>query len=101
MKTVKVFEVMGHTDTAEGRGPMKVVARFSNQTAAAEFVTSPAYSQYCVMGYQSIADLANIHETDLIIFDTINEVHEMMREELRASAIAKLSKAEREALGLQ
>ena len=101
MQTIKCFEVMGNTDTTEGRGPMKVVARFSNYDEAAKYVKSKAYSRWCVMGCQSEKlDLNNIRETVLTILDTCDELELQQREELKAQALAKLSKAEREALGL-
>lgn len=101
MQTIKCFEVMGNTDTTEGRGTMKVVARFSNYEEAAKYVKSKAYSRWCVMGYQNEkTDLNNIRETVLTILDTCDELELQHREELKAQGLAKLSKAEREALGL-
>ena len=101
MQTIKCFEVMGNTDTTEGRGPMKVVARFSNYGEAAKYVKSKAYARWCVMGYQiEKSDLNNIRETVLTILDSVEELVAMDRENLKAQALAKLSKAEREALGL-
>ena len=101
MQTIKCFEVMGNTDTTEGRGPMKVVARFSNYDEAAKYVKSEAYARWCVMGYQSEkTDLKNIRETVLTILDTCDELELQQREELKAQGLAKLTKAEREALGL-
>jgi hypothetical protein len=100
MQMIKCFEVMGNTDTAEGRGPMQVVARFSNESAAIKFVKSPLYARWCVMGYQSKSDLNNIHETVITILDTCDELERERCEKLKASAISKLTKEEREALGL-
>jgi len=101
MQIIKCFEVMGHTDTMEGRGPMKVVARFSNERAAIKFVKSPAYVRWCVMGYQSEkADINNIYETVITILDTCDELELQRREELKVEAISKLTKEEREVLGL-
>lgn len=101
MQTIKCFEVMGHTDTTEGRGPLKVVARFSDYNEAAKYVKSKAYAKWCVMGCQNEkTDLNNIRETALTILDSVEELVAMDRENLKAQALAKLSKAEREALGL-
>ena len=101
MQTIKCFEVMGNTDTTEGRGPMKVVARFSDYDEAVKYVKSKAYAQWCVMGYQNEkTDLNNIREATICILDTVEELFDMNREELKAKALAKLTKAEREALGL-
>ena len=95
MQIIKCFEVMGNTDTTEGRGPMKLVARFSTYDAAA---------RYCVMGLSNWEyDRLNIKESTIIILDRIDELEQMHTEELeelRASAMKKLSKEEILALGL-
>lgn len=101
MQTVKFFEVLGNTDTTEGRGPMAVVARFSNHEDATKFVLSKTYANWCVMGYQNEKyDLNNIKENVITILDSINEYELLKVETLKQSALAKLSKAERTALGL-
>ena len=101
MQQIKCFEVSGHTDTTEGRGPMKVVARFSNYDSAVKYVKSPAYyKKWCVMGYSSNYDINYIQEATLTILDTVHEVEEMENAAIRDRAIAKLSKEEREVLGL-
>ena len=101
MQVIKCYEVMGHTDTTEGRGPMKVVARFSSQIEASRFVLSNEYSKWCVMGHQdSLNDLRKIHETTLIILDSVEEMSQQKTEQLRASALAKLTVEERAALGI-
>ncbi len=99
MKTIKCFEVMGNTDTTEGRGPMKVVARFSNKEEATKYVRSGAYSEWCVMGYQSNDDIKNIREATITVLDSVDELVLLKKENLKASALAKLTDAERKALG--
>lgn len=100
MQTIKCFEVMGHTDTTEGRGPMRVVARFSNRSAAELYVGSKAYATHCVMGYQSKSDLKNIKETTITIMDSVDDLEKSNLETLKQNALAKLTKEERAALGL-
>ena len=100
MQVIKCFEVMGHTDTTEGRGPMKVVTRFSTRDAAVEYVKSEDYSKWCVMGYRRCDDVKNIKEATLVILDSLAEMRVAEREDLKAKALAKLTRAEREALGL-
>lgn len=100
MKKIKCFEVLGHTDTTEGRAPMKVVARFSNFHEAERYVTSKSYSQWCVMGYLSSNDIKNIRESEIVILDSLDELELFDRENLRKQALAKLTKQERESLGL-
>ena len=101
MQIIKCFEVMGNTDTTEGRGPMKLAARFSTYDAAVSYVKSPAYARYCVMGLSNWEyDRLNIKESTIIILDRVDELEQMHTEELRASAMKKLSKEEILALGL-
>ena len=100
MQTIKCFEVMGHTDTTEGRGPMTVVARFSNRHAAEMFVKSKAYSKWCVWGHLSNDDVNKIKEVTLTILDSAEELTLANQEEVKANALAKLTKAERDSLGL-
>lgn len=101
MKVINCFEVMGNTDTTEGRGPMKVVARFSNREAAIEYVRSKAYSRWCVMGVQNFKyDQSNIYEKRMTIMDTVDEIDISENEEIRQAALSKLSDKEKQVLGL-
>lgn len=101
MQKIECYEVMGHTDTTEGRGPMKVVARFSTYSEANRYVQSKAYSAWCVMGYQNPqTDIKNIRNTTIIIMDTVGEMEHMSLEELKTKALSKLTKEEISALGL-
>ena len=101
MQIIKCFEVLGNTDTTEGRGPMKVVARFTTREAATLYVKSKAYAQWCVMGCQNLQyDLNNIKEVTLTILERVDELEQMELEELKARALAKLTDKEKRALGL-
>lgn len=100
MNVINCFEVYGHTDTTEGRGPMCVVARFSNYGAAVDFVKSKVYSNWCVMGVQSKSDIENIKETKIVVMDSAGEWGDVKKEQLKAKALAKLTKEECEVLGL-
>lgn len=100
MQEVKCFEVMGHTDTTEGRTPMKVVARFKTRIVAEMYVKSKSYARWCVMGYQSNDDVRNIKETTIMILDSMDELEEVRKYNLRERGLSKLTKEEREALGL-
>ncbi len=102
MQEIKCYEVRGNTDTTEGRGPMKVVARFKTFELAAVYVKSKMYAKWCVMGVQNwVYDSQNIKETTILILDSIDELEEVRRNDLRESGRAKLTKEEREALGLK
>jgi hypothetical protein len=101
MQTVTCFEVYGHADTTEGRAPMKVVARFSTRDVAEHYVKSPQYRKWCVMGYQNPReDVKNIRETQMVIFDSVEELTEQNNQAAKARALAKLTLAERKLLGL-
>lgn len=101
MQEFKCYEVMGNTDTTEGRGPMKVVARFKTRTVVEMYVKSKSYARWCVMGYQSANDTRNIKETTIMILDSMDELDEVRKNNLRESGLAKLTKEEKEALGLK
>jgi len=101
MQTIKCFEVYGHTDTTEGRGPMKVVARFFDHGEAVKFVQSKAYARWCVMGFQDTKyDVNNIKEACIVVLDNVQELEQQQLEETKMRALAKLTKEERAALGL-
>lgn len=101
MQEIRCYEVMGNTDTTEGRGPMKVVARFKTREAAAAYVRSDAYREWCVQGIKNwVYDSQNIKETTMVILDSMDELDEVRKLRLKQSAIAKLTKEEREVLGL-
>ena len=89
MQQIKCFEVSGHTDTTEGRGPMKAVARFSNYDAAVNYVKSPAYyKKWCVMGCSSSYDINYIQEATLTILESCHEVEEMEKVAIRDRALS-------------
>ena len=101
MQVIKCWEVLGHTNTTDGMGPMKVVARFSSKEQAGLYVKSKQYAKYCVQGHQDWKyDKNNIKPSSLIILDNVGEIVEMQRQELLDKALAKLSDEEREVLGL-
>ena len=101
MQVISCFKVFGNTDTTDGLGPMKVVARFSTYPAAVSFVQSKAYARWCVMGYQDPdSDIKHIREARYIIYDSPEELTQEYKDALKANAIAKLTMEEREALGI-
>lgn len=101
MQVINCWEVLGNTNTTDGMGPMKVLARFSSKEQAELYVKSKPYAKYCVQGHQDWKyDMNNIKFTSLIILDNVDEFADIERQELRNKALAKLSDEEREALGL-
>jgi hypothetical protein len=101
MQEIKCFEVMGNTDTIVGRGPKKVVARFKTREAAVAYVKSEFYAQWCVQEIKMWErDCRNIIETTIKILDSMDELNEVRKTLLKESALAKLTKEEKEVLGL-
>ncbi len=100
MKTMTFFEVLGHTDTTEGRGPMMVVARFTKKNHAHLCIKSKEYSKYCVMGYQSPNDINNVRGTTINVLESFDEFEDYKLENIRKTALSKLTEKEKKALGL-
>lgn len=100
MKIIEYFEVLGHSDTTEGRGPLIGAARFSTRAAAVEFVKSKEYSKWCVMGFQSVQDERYIKNVKLVILDSVKEFKFLQNENLKEIALSKLTREEKEVLGL-
>lgn len=102
MQTIKCFEVMGHTDTTEGRAPMKVAARFTTRKEAEKYINSPAYTRWCVMGvpYKE-AEKYHITEQTICVLDYVEELAELQKQETIQKALSKLTAEERKVLGLE
>ena len=102
MQRLDVFDVLGHTDTNDGSGPMTVVARFRNRDTALEYVRTREYiDKWAVQGHpvRSSYEGALVVQTDLIIYDSVEELVQHNKEELRQHVLKKLTAQEREALG--
>lgn len=102
MKTLKIVEVLVNTDTTEGRGPMRVLARFSSITEADKVVDDPRFSRWCVMGYHRPGqNKTAVRPEEYPVYDTAEEFWETHDEvEIRRQALAKLTERERKVLGL-
>lgn len=96
MQHITCFEVYGNTDITEGRGPMKVAARFSEFEEAKKYVESREYAEWCIID----DDIKNIKESIIVIFDSVDELNLLKKEQIRSRALSKLTNEEREALGL-
>ena len=85
MKTVTFVEVQTHGE--DGRGPKTVHARFASEEAAkCAFPESPWHS------YETVV---------LCIYDHAKDWEDNNPEKLRENALAKLTAAERQLLGLK
>ena len=96
MQVIKCFEVLGHTD----HGPMKVIRFSTREEAEKYFRFGVVPTLVGVLGNRSKDDVEYIKEVTLTILDSAEELTLANQEELKAKALAKLTKAEREALGL-
>ncbi len=91
MKQINVFEVRENADNIEGRGPMIHVAYFTNVADA-----NRAAKGKGVMGVRD----NEVNKTQLTVFDSYDEYIEKVTENTRNQALAKLTRAEKIALGL-
>ena len=106
MKILSHFNVMKNTDTTEGRGRLVPTGiAFSDEDEAIEFVMSPNYKRYAVMGYlpNSQSDASYyVRKECTVIFDSLEEYEEkngaLAREQAKNNALEKLNKVELEAL---
>jgi hypothetical protein len=102
MQRLEAFDVLGHTDTNDGSGPMTVVARFRNRDTALEYIRTREYiDKWSVQGQPvcSIYEDSLVVQYDLIIYDSVEELVQHNKEELRQRALLKLTTQERNALG--
>ena len=91
MQKIPVFESQVNADSTEGRGPMIHVGYFTHRNDAEHSVRG--------QGTMGIGNGVVFH-TEIVIFESYAEFDKETKNELRQSALAKLSGAEREALGL-
>lgn len=87
-----VFEVLHNADNIEGRGPMVHVAYFTHAIDA-----NRAAKGNGVMG---VGD-DDVKRVELRVFDSFNEYYDVLSEGNRKSGLAKLTRAEKVALGLE
>lgn len=89
MKTY--FAVWENTDKTEGRGPSKITAIFQRQLDAQRIA-----DQHEPYGFSGQFN----HITPIEIYDNIQEYHDATKSQLIKDALKKLTKQEREALGV-
>jgi len=91
MKKIPVYEALVNSDLTEGRGPMRHVGYFTHRPDAERAVRG--------MGVMGVGD-GEVKQTEITIYDSYAEYFGPKYEELRLSALNKLSREEREALGV-
>lgn len=97
-----LFAITYNSDSTEGRGHTLTLGYAKSQELAVQIVTDPRFKQYCVWGVHSPTDAVkyNVRETDLVIFDTVDEAYVIPDEWTRQKALEKLTAEERRVLGL-
>lgn len=88
MKTV--WLALKNADMTEGRGPMVTIAAFNEQRDATRAVTG-----WGVMG------VGDGDVEPLLVYDSFNEYNEKKLMERRNKALAKLTREDREVLGIR
>lgn len=107
MKQITYFAVMRNSDTTEGRGPLlQSDVGFEKYDDAITFVASDAYSKWAVMGVKVGRKSADhlVKEVTITVYTDADECEalypELVQLRKRKAALAKLSPADREILGL-
>lgn len=102
MKKMKIYEALSNNDLTEGRGQTIVVASFAVGEDCLRVVEDPRYSRWCVMGVHNRGSAHyNMREREFVVYDSSKEfwdIHDKVI--IRERALAKLTKQEREALGV-
>lgn len=96
-----VFSIHGHLDTIEGRGGTKIVGYAHTRNVAENIITDPRFSKHTVWGaLPNKDDNFYIRQETLVIHNTHETFFRTEDDEIRARALAKLTKEERRTLGL-
>lgn len=99
MFTKKVFVVNRNSDQTEGRAPLVPFCYTDTKELALQIINSPIfYQKYGVQGCKEGDYL--VKEIDLAIFSNFEEFVLSEKSEAAKKALAKLTKADKEALGL-
>lgn len=86
---VRIWEVWVNTDSTEGRGPMRLHARFLNH--------NDALAEAQGKGPMGCSD-ADVRQA--VVYDSIKSYHHGKDQELKRQALRKLTSEERRVLGL-
>lgn len=99
MPTQKAFVVSRNTDQTEGRGALVPFCYTKTKELALQIINSPIfYQKYGVQGCKEGDYL--VREIDLAIFSNFEEFVLSEKSEAAQKALSKLTKADKEALGL-
>lgn len=106
MKLVEYFVIMEEIDKTEGRRGLKDTSiAFRTEEAAIRFASSYHFKQFAIMGYvNASAAPTYVARRTLAILDDVDDYKAYAEKrrvaQIRDKALAKLTKKEREVLGL-
>lgn len=106
MQTITFWEVLENADKVEGKGSMVGTGiAFPSKEAAVAFASSKHYKPYAVMGIiNKEYAMYDVKEKCITIFSSMedfeNNFEAHKKEVIRQRAINKLTKEERDALGI-
>ena len=100
---IKIYKVYCESDMTEGRGPKKLVLAFLNENDAWDY----ANKQSGIMGrkptkgdWRTYSGGRDWDVKPMNAYETLEESTKEHKEKLKKSALAKLTQAEKQALGL-
>lgn len=98
----EMFAITYNADLTEGRGHELILGYTKTLELAEAIVSDPRFGHYCVMGFHDPKDCIkyNVRPKSVLIFEAVDDPYNLEKQKLRDSALAKLSKEERQALGL-
>lgn len=102
MNAQKLFAITSNSDTTEGRGRTLIHGYCKEKAHAVQIIKDERfYKKYGVMGCPAYKAENDALEIDIIVFDNPEEFFSLHnKENLRLQALKKLTKEEKEALGL-
>ena len=102
MSTLEFYAITYNSDGTEGRGHEVTLGYARDKAVADAIVSDPRFARHCVMGVHNPASCVknNVHRAKLHIFETPDEPWAVEEAALRKAALAKLTKEEKEVLGL-
>lgn len=102
MQRIKVYACTANSDTVEGRGVTIVVGYFTSRADAEKVLTDERYSKKWGPMGMPVNPRYNLQENILVVYDSPTEFWDKHdTEKHRRTGLAKLTKQEREALGLE
>ncbi len=98
--TIKYYELTYNSDQTEGRGPDVVHARFTDKSAAIAVCNDERFwKKFGVMGTR-LDPKYHVREVVAPLFESAPDYFAYDVEEVKRKALAKLTDAEKKALGL-